>query len=527
MGRADTVLRGAPVGNLTRDRAPWWQSELDTGRVRRFYIAVALLIGIFVSVRHLFFASQRWEIVLRGSVRVVPGETPPELDVYLHFPRIQRRFGADRKGIVLATSAGAWRFEVPFDFKAERSTMLPETASVAAAGHTLTWEPGGRFNLHLWTDAPRPPVGAQLALRQSGQVRSVTGGFAVSSDGPPGSGALIGYAPPMVVPPSIPDTQAPAASAQRTSTHTLPTRLTRRLFALLVEELAAPSSSPPPAVSGPGVLPLAWLQRCPADQVYVGVGAEDNFTLIGLTRPRLAFILAGDRPALLRHLLHKAIFELAETPEQYLRILLCREGGAPDSLGLERWLQRLKTAQPDEELFESHMRDLETRIEAFGVPLRDREAREIRSAYREFFQRGVSALGARQPGDYLGRRELYDVVRELHLQNRIVPIPASLSSGATLERIGNAARERGATISLLYLAGWESPLLPDQELDDGYEEFLDVVCELPFSSRSMLLRRGPSGRMPVLPVSLFLKRVEQNRYTKYSDILSDTMPLPR
>src|SRR5262245_41201736 len=46
--------------------------------------------------------------------------------------------------------------------------------------------------------------------------------------------------------------------------------------------------------------------------VYIGVGAEQNFTYIAAIRPRLAFIVDIRRDNMLQHLLYKALFELSE-----------------------------------------------------------------------------------------------------------------------------------------------------------------------------------------------------------------------
>src|SRR5262245_60729277 len=47
------------------------------------------------------------------------------------------------------------------------------------------------------------------------------------------------------------------------------------------------------------------------DGAYIGVGPEQNFTYIALTRPKLAFIVDIRRQNMVLHLLYKAIFEEA------------------------------------------------------------------------------------------------------------------------------------------------------------------------------------------------------------------------
>ena len=45
--------------------------------------------------------------------------------------------------------------------------------------------------------------------------------------------------------------------------------------------------------------------------VYIGVGAEQNFTYIAALRPRIAFVVDIRRDNMLQHLMYKALFELS------------------------------------------------------------------------------------------------------------------------------------------------------------------------------------------------------------------------
>jgi hypothetical protein len=506
----------------------WWQVPVDPRRLRSTYLSLGVLLLGLVAVRQLFFASVRWELRIRGSVRVPPGQAQPALDVYLHFPRIPRRFGEDRKSVLCITPSASRRFEARVDFAAQRDTGFPPEASTEQAGYQLAWEPAGRFDLQIWTNAPAAPVGAQIAVRDAQGVRVVTEPFSVVSAGLATPGALVAYAPPVTLLEHPVRAQAQAPPPAESGHNGLPPRLSRRQLGVLVEEL----TGPPGASSGaakPLAPPLFWLERCQRQQIYVGLGSEENLSLIALAQPRLAFLLGGDRRGLMRHVLHKALFEMAETPEQYLRLLLCREIGS-SSNDLVATLNRLQHAPADQELYEANLRDILERTSTFGLFWREKDAEQLSAAYRAYFDKGLSELGgaeavARTP--YLTDNTGYARIRDLHLQNLIVPLPSGLST-ATVALVGKAARQYNATISVLYLANGETSMLPDDALDDDYEAFLDALRRLPASPRTLVLRRANSSpTLSVLTLPLFLRRVEENRYSTYSEILSDTMPLPR
>ena len=60
------------------------------------------------------------------------------------------------------------------------------------------------------------------------------------------------------------------------------------------------------------------------DEVYIGVGPDQNFTYIAHARPKLAFIVDYRRRNLLLHLFHQALFALSKDRVAYLSRLTAR-----------------------------------------------------------------------------------------------------------------------------------------------------------------------------------------------------------
>lgn len=319
--------------------AGWWQKSVDPGRVRRLYLAAAALLGLVLAVRHLYFSEVRWQLSIQGVVRVEPGQPPPELSVYLHFPRERRRYGTDRKSVALVNASGGRRFPMEFDFKAQRDTDPPPEATLLESNCRVRWQRDGEFVLDITVPARRAPVGAQLVIAQSGTVRLVSDGFALERSDPFGGPALSGLAPQFRLPNLPPGPTALNVPLRvGVASHSLPRRLGRRQFARVLEELTDEALPEVEHAASSSLAAGPWVQRCEKDQIYVGVGGEENLTYIAVLQPRFAFILTGDRKALLRQLLHKALIEQAATPHEYLRLLFCREIGA-GAIGPAAWLK--------------------------------------------------------------------------------------------------------------------------------------------------------------------------------------------
>ena len=71
------------------------------------------------------------------------------------------------------------------------------------------------------------------------------------------------------------------------------------------------------------VLPLLS-KTVSSNRVFIGVGADQNFTLITATRPVFAFIVDYHPENQYLHYLFKACFDLAPTRQDYLSLLLSK-----------------------------------------------------------------------------------------------------------------------------------------------------------------------------------------------------------
>src|SRR3990172_10121075 len=101
-----------------------------------------------------------------------------------------------------------------------------------------------------------------------------------------------------------------------TAAESLPVRLTDQEFWKLVSDLSEPSGSfrSDNLLSNEVRLQYTMpqlLERITPGGAYLGVGPEQNFTLIAAVKPSMAFIIDVRRGNLQLHLLYKALFELS------------------------------------------------------------------------------------------------------------------------------------------------------------------------------------------------------------------------
>jgi len=118
------------------------------------------------------------------------------------------------------------------------------------------------------------------------------------------------------------------------SRKTLPDALSDQEFWALTEEFSEPngyfrsgSGSPDNLLSNEGMVSTVAAQladRVKPAGVYLGVGAEQNFTYIAAIKPKIAIITDIRRGNLHLHLMYKALFELSSDRADFVARLFTR-----------------------------------------------------------------------------------------------------------------------------------------------------------------------------------------------------------
>lgn len=217
---------------------------------------------------------------------------------------------------------------------------------------------------------------------------------------------------------------------------------------------------------------------------YVGVGPCQNLTYIGALRPRLAFVVDARIDNLLEHLMFKLLFERAETPAEYLGLLLSRDLGSSHAVGSEpeAVVAAVEKCPVSPELFRTNLAWLRTEM-SDRWPLTDLHRNRIDRLYGEFFRRQLDitnvdaettenldeianlrdVISARTSHGinlhFLTDAERYAVVRQLQRDDRVIPLLGNLGSGETTDRINELLRAYGESISTFYVSNIEEHVL--------------------------------------------------------------------
>ncbi|MCC7415933.1 MAG: hypothetical protein IT176_02245 [Acidobacteria bacterium] len=251
-------------------------------------------------------------------------------------------------------------------------------------------------------------------------------------------------------------------------------------------------------------------KRTPADGVYIGVGPEQNFTYIAALRPRIAFIVDIRRQNLLLHLMYKAIFEMSNDRAEFLSRLFSRQRppGLTAGTTARALFEAFAQMQPNEDLYQSNLGEIFdrlTRVHGFGLFSADRPG--LTYIYRAFFVGGpdIRYSFPRQYGGrwfpsyadlmmetdadgvnhaFLASEESYRTLRELQLNNRIVPLTGDFAGGKALRAVGDYLREQKQTVSYFYLSNVEQYLFQTE----AWQGFFANVAAMPLDERSTFIR---------------------------------------
>ena len=255
--------------------------------------------------------------------------------------------------------------------------------------------------------------------------------------------------------------------------------------------------------------------------IYVGVGPDQNFTYIVGLKPRMAFIVDIRRQNLLHHLLYKAIAELSPNRAAYLSRLFGRPMPVKvkDTDGPDAMLDELSSApMPSEATFNALVSDVITRLERHHkFMLSDVDKDTMRYVYQAFVTSGpmlsyASSLGymimqdgriisptspyptfgeilMRHDGtginrSYLGTEANYQVLREMHQRNAIVPIVGDFAGPRALRSLAAYLHQRRAVVTTFYTSNVEQYLFQNH----AWREFYDNVSALPLDKTSAFIR---------------------------------------
>ncbi|MBI4446529.1 MAG: hypothetical protein HY645_11545 [Acidobacteria bacterium] len=291
---------------------------------------------------------------------------------------------------------------------------------------------------------------------------------------------------------------------------------------------------------------------------YIGVGPEQNLTYIAHLRPSIAFIVDIRRQNLLEHLIFKAIFDFAETRQEFLSILFSKplkaETAKEQSPSIERLIEYFEAAPSDQASLQANLMRLRKKIEKeYRVKLSASDLERIRYIYGAFYRENLDIRSFRRPyiptlrdllletdlkGEhrhFLASDEDYGFLREMHRRHLIIPLVGDFGGFHAFAALGRYLKERRETVSVFYVSNVEPYLLRDGKWD----QYVSNIRRLPFSNKSLFIRayfdylyphpeQDPRHAMATLlqRIETFLKCESQSCYLSYRDMATrDYIPL--
>jgi hypothetical protein len=253
------------------------------------------------------------------------------------------------------------------------------------------------------------------------------------------------------------------------------------------------------------------LARAPRlNRVYIGVGPEQNFTYIAALQPKMAFIVDIRRGNLQLHLMYKALFELSNDRADFVSRLFSRkrpEGLGPNSSAGDIF-DALKNVDQSELLSKQNLKTIHDHLtKKRNLPLTSEDLRGIEYVHATFSWHGpglsywssggrasrnaptywdlmVADDGKGQMRGFLANEENFQVLKDLHERNLLLPVVGNFSGPKALRAVGRYVREKDATVAAFYLSNVEQYL----SRDGSWYTFCANVATLPIDSSSMFIR---------------------------------------
>ncbi|HEY2853891.1 MAG TPA: hypothetical protein VGJ18_13645 [Gemmatimonadaceae bacterium] len=309
----------------------------------------------------------------------------------------------------------------------------------------------------------------------------------------------------------------------------------------------------------------------PPGGVYLGVGPDQNFTYIVALKPRMAIITDIRRQNMIEHLMYKAAMEMSPTRADFLSLLFsrARPAGLSDTTGAPALMQAYVAAPSDSMLYRKNIAAIKDHLvmkHHFALSADDLSS--LTYVYEAFFDAGpdltysfsvgrqgrASFFGRRMPSygelmaesdalgihrSYLASEENYRTLRELELNNLLVPIVGDFAGEKALRAVGSYLKQHNATVTAFYTSNVEQYLF--QQADD-WRKFFANVATLPLDGKSTFIRAvfnymgfrdpstgapGPRSTTMLSPIVDVLKAVDDGKIQTYYDVIQlSTAPVP-
>jgi hypothetical protein len=244
--------------------------------------------------------------------------------------------------------------------------------------------------------------------------------------------------------------------------------------------------------------------------VYLGVGPEQNFSYIAMTKPRLAFIVDIRRQNLLMHLIYKAAFDEARSRSHFLSLVLGRDhdpsrDGNPGD-GIDEVIKQTSADAVSTESYARAHATLMKRIETYGVTLSDDDRKHLDVTHKAFFDGQLEIkfalkekngrtypslrdlLGAKSPAGktegFLASEDAFRFLQTMEREHRIIPLVGDFAGDKALPGLAAFLQKESLTVSTYYVSNVEQYLLEPKV----WSKWVRNIAALPKDDSSLFIR---------------------------------------
>lgn len=248
---------------------------------------------------------------------------------------------------------------------------------------------------------------------------------------------------------------------------------------------------------------LDRLRELPARTAYLGVGPDQNFSMIAAARPSLALVLDYRTKNRNLHLLHKSLVEMSADRHAYLSRFWARspvidpatradaarlvaafaaESLKPDLLAESQEMVRRslegKGFRSEADLAE--IRKIQARLAGPGPDARFLALKMYPAIGRLIAMKTRSG----QPGQWLADDALYAEVRRLHLADAILPVVADWAGTQAMPKIAAYFSESKMKVGCVYVSDVEFFLFRA----GSFDRYVANLARLPIADEAVIVR---------------------------------------
>ena len=337
----------------------------------------------------------------------------------------------------------------------------------------------------------------------------------------------------------------------------IPSRLSDTEFWALIEDVSEPGgyfrsdNILSNEIAFQTVIP-ELLRTTRRNDVYLGVGPEQNFTYIAALEPRMAIILDIRRGNLHMHLLYKALFELSADRAEFVSRLFskARPRGLDSTVTADSLFNAIWYTPSDSALYRRNLAAVKTHLlRQHGFPLTSDDLAGIDYVYDAFYYGGpgidysyprlqnnsrypnyadlmVQNDGRGVQRSFLATEAIFRRIKDMETRNLIVPVVGDFGGPSAIRAVGDYLRAHEATVGAIYVSNVEQYLFQG----DAWRRYYESVATLPVDSTTTFIRSvggafgGGGGGFIRLPSVLssvqgLLAAYREGRIASYYDVI--------